>query len=265
MALLRLNKQFGYFIVLCQVGLVYMGAPLPRFNAQRCDALKLDDCFRDLQVFLRLLSLPFTSDVEELDKLCEQSVAGYNCSQVLFENRDCLSAQNKEVLPVFISMAQYTHFMFCGDGQSADKGFMRTALLEESECVLKYKEGMKCCGRESHVANLPVLEVFEEPRKSLTEKQISTCCPLSRYLECVSDTVMECGSGAVNLTNEYIRRAAGEQVQGLCQGLPNYPNPDNITCPESVPVCSGCYTLRLENYSYIFMFAIIGLLQYKYF
>ena len=208
-------------------------------NVKECEEISADECLKKLQTFLRLTSLPYTSEKSELDKLCSNTIGGYNCSVQKVTLPNCLSPKDKSLFPTFLDMAQYTMFMFCSNGLD-EHGYLRDVLLDNSYCILKQKKALDCCAEQSKVPDLPVMHILEENGRSLPERQIAACCPVSSYLKCVRTIVLEkCGEVAGNLTTEYIRRASGGELEKVCQKLPNYPELDQGICKTTVPVCSG--------------------------
>ncbi|GIY31807.1 uncharacterized protein CEXT_231621 [Caerostris extrusa] len=87
--------------------------------------------------------------------------------------------------------------------------------------------------------------------------------PLSRYLECSTTVITEnCGDYAANFTHEYFRRAAGEQVELVCEKMPNYPNPDEKTCSNPVPICSGSYSIHLRSALAVILLVFLRIFVY---
>ena len=71
--------------------------------------------------------------------------------------------------------------------------------------------------------------------------------PVSNYLKCAQRIILEkCGEVAGNLTTEYIRRSTGEQMDSVCQKMPEYPEPNEEMCKSSPPVCAGSNRLEFE-------------------
>ncbi|CAL1272342.1 unnamed protein product [Larinioides sclopetarius] len=236
-------------------GPVIIGSPSP--PVEDCGKISTDDCLDDLQTFMRLTALPFTDDANELDRLCKQALNGYNCSSHLYKG-NCLPVRQLEMMPIFISAAEIMFFTLCGDGHDTP-GYMSDAFLSVSECIMENKAKMDCCAEDTGVSVMPVMHILEKSSKSLTEREIATCCPLSRYLQCTSRVISEsCGEFAANVTYAYIWRAAGDQVQAVCEKMPNYPDPDAKTCPSPVPFCSGSQGLRTFHH----LFATVILLSF---
>ncbi|GBM90334.1 hypothetical protein AVEN_218516-1, partial [Araneus ventricosus] len=121
----------------------------------------------------------------ELERTCKQALHGYNCSSHLYRG-NCLPARQLEMMPIFISAAEIMFFTLCGDGHDTP-GYMSDAFLSISACIMENKAKMDCCAEESGVSLMPVLHILEKSSKSLTEREITTCCPLSRYLQCTSN------------------------------------------------------------------------------
>ncbi|GIZ01512.1 uncharacterized protein CEXT_442851, partial [Caerostris extrusa] len=94
-------------------GPVIVGSSTP--STEDCSKFNAEDCLDDLQTFMRLTALPFTSDPSELNRLCKRAINGYNCSTHLYRG-NCLPPKQNEMLPIFISSAEYMFFMLCGDG-----------------------------------------------------------------------------------------------------------------------------------------------------
>ncbi|XP_054706251.1 uncharacterized protein LOC129216120 isoform X2 [Uloborus diversus] len=225
-----------------------------------CEKTDIDDCMAKLQTFLRLTSLPFTAKAEELDQLCEEAASGYNCTAGMLRSKDCLSSTDKDLVPIFVEMAEYMFFMLCGNG-AGTPGYLKEAFLKNSECIIKNKESIQCCARESHIPDLPIVRFVEEKTKGLAEKQITACCPVANFLKCASSKAEEsCGEVAGNFTAEYIQRATGEQLQAVCQNMPLYPEPDPKTCQSKPPVCSGGSQAPHLSYELLmFLFAFLCL------
>ncbi|PRD36588.1 UNVERIFIED_CONTAM: hypothetical protein NCL1_08221 [Trichonephila clavipes] len=60
--------------------------------------------------------------------------------------------------------------------------------------------------------------------------------PLSRYLQCTYNAINEnCGEFAANFTHLYISKAAGEEVEEVCQKMHNYPDIDSKICSNPIP------------------------------
>ncbi|GFW31846.1 uncharacterized protein TNCV_5040161 [Trichonephila clavipes] len=119
--------------------------------------------------------------------------------------------------------------------------------LSVSQCILDNKRQMECCAEETGVSEMPVLHIIEDSSKSLVEREINTCCPLSRYLQCTYNAINEnCGEFAANFTHLYISKAAGEEVEEVCQKMHNYPDIDSKICSNPIPVCSGCMFIQLH-------------------
>ncbi|GFT38899.1 uncharacterized protein NPIL_191381, partial [Nephila pilipes] len=228
---------------------VILDSPTPSY--EDCENIPADDCLDDLQTFLHVTALPFTYKEEDLDVMCEKALHGYNCTVVLSAG-GCLDIKQKEMLPIFISSASYMFLMLCGNGYNKD-GYLKEAFLSSSECILENKKQMECCAQETGVSEIPVLHITEDTGKSLVDRQINTCCPLSRYLQCTFNVIDDkCGTSAANLTRTYIRTAAGPEVEEICDKLHNYPDPDSSTCSSPVPICSGCLRIHFQYYAFIF-------------
>ncbi|KFM69953.1 hypothetical protein X975_05118, partial [Stegodyphus mimosarum] len=167
----------------------------PQSRGEKCGTILLDECLKDLQMFLRLTHLPFTSKNNELDELCSQAIHGYNCSADATTS-NCLKEKDSEIVPLFIDMAQYTFLMLCGNGYDS-RGYLEEAFLEHSECILEHKSDMECCAQETRLPDLPILRILEQSSKSLPERQILACCPVARYMKCATEVVNRyCGAAA---------------------------------------------------------------------
>ncbi|XP_035214674.1 uncharacterized protein LOC118188367 [Stegodyphus dumicola] len=229
-------------------------------SGEKCCTVSVDDCLIDLQTFLKLTELPFTSEHTELHKLCSQAARGYNCSVNAMASNCVKGKLRDEILPLYLGMAQHTFIMLCGNGYDTC-GYLEGAFLQHSGCVMKNKLEIECCARETGVPDLPALRILEQPVESMLENQVSPCCSVSRYMKCATQVVnLNCGQAAANFTTEYLKRASGEQLQTLCHRMLEYPGTESKMCPVSVPLCSGSWTnLILPSYIYVLflMFNII--------
>ncbi|KAG8188031.1 hypothetical protein JTE90_009905 [Oedothorax gibbosus] len=223
--------------------------PMPTHGEKEamCEKTALEGCLRKLQTFLRVKELPFTAVEKDLDLLCEKAMSGYNCSQMLYANADCLMQKDKDMIPVFTPMAEYMYFMLC-KSKKAGSGYLRESFLSNSECILKHKEEIDCCAKETNISNLPIRHFLEESDKPIEIRTTRTCCPISRYTQCMSNIAQSnCGDSAKNFTSEYILRASGNQIQVVCDKLPDFPDTDTDTCPEPAKICSDAITAQQQK------------------
>lgn len=239
---MRVNKigeiRGGYAVLLVLLlGPVVLVVPLKN-EVTDCGDVPKDECLKKLQTFLRLKSLPFPKEERQLNKLCSDTVSGYNCSSRLFAGPNCIPTEDKDTIPVFVEMAQYSMIMFCSSGDG--HGYLRERMLKHSECINNQKDALDCCSEKSNLMDLPVMHFLDQSGRTSADRQIAACCPVASYLKCVQTVIIDkCGKDAGNFTVEYIRRASGEQLESICQRMPGYPEPNEEMCKTPSPVCSG--------------------------
>ncbi|GFQ68967.1 uncharacterized protein TNCT_393161 [Trichonephila clavata] len=254
LAVVQLRQTVPEYVVM-QPGPVVLEKDYATPSYEDCEKIPADDCLDDLQTFLRVTELPFTSEENDLNSMCMHALNGYNCSAILYR-AGCLLTKQRELLPIFISSAEYLFLMLCKNSDRSE--YLRDAFLSVSQCILENKKRMECCAEETGVSEMPVLHIIEDSSKSLVEREITTCCPLSRYLQCTYNVINEnCGEFAANFTHLYIRRAAGEEVEEVCQKMHNYPDIDSKICSNPIPVCSGSILIHLHCCMLISMFVCL--------
>nr|WBW70106.1 venom protein [Lampona murina] len=252
--------HYGYALFFVLIGPVIIVSPTRDTSEKKCGEISEDECLKKVQTFLRLKSLPFTTEEAELNRFCSETEAGYNCSATKSSIPNCLSPPDKDMFQVYTEMAQYLMYMFCAN-ENGGKGYLREDLLKNSECILKQKGALDCCAEAAKLTDLPVMYVFEDSSKSMKDRQMAACCPIANYLKCAVPIVEQnCGEVAANLTTRYVRRSSGEPIEALCQKMPNYPDVDSEICEAPPAVCSasriGIFFELITLMSFLFIMKI---------